>query len=60
MTTFKNPKCIKHLSAEYIYQNLNSMYRLKNDNLPKILTELIKKPKYKYLTNYLKNTYTSK
>ena len=28
-----------------IYQNLNFMHRLKNDNIPKIFAELIKKPK---------------
>ena len=27
-----------------MYQNLNIMHRLKNDNIPKIFTDLIKKP----------------
>ena len=30
------------------------MQRLKNDNIPKILTELIKKPKHKNLTKFSK------
>ena len=33
-----------------IYQNVNFMHRLKTDNIPQIFTELIKKPKHKYLT----------
>ena len=35
------------------------MHRLKNDNIPKIFTELIKKPKAKYPTK-LKSSYTIK
>ena len=42
------------------YQNLNFMHWLKNDNIPKIFTELIKKPKHKYPTKFSKNSYTSK
>ena len=30
------------------------MHRLKNDNIPKISTELIKKPKHKNLTKFSK------
>ena len=36
------------------------MHWLKNDNIPKIFTELIKKPKHKYPTKFSKNSYTSK
>ena len=42
------------------YQNLNFMHWLKNDNIPKIFTELIKKPTHKYPTKFSKNSYTSK
>ena len=41
-----------------IYQNLNFMHRLKN--IPKIFTELIKKPKHKYPTKFSENSYTTK
>ena len=43
-----------------IYQNLTFMHRLKNDNIPKIFTELMKKPKHKYPTNFSKNSYATK
>ena len=43
-----------------IYPNLNFMHRLKNDNITKIFTELIKKPKHKYPTKFSKNSYTTK
>ena len=43
-----------------MYQNLNFMHRLKNNNIPKIFTELIKKPKHKYSTRFSKNSYTTK
>ena len=41
-----------------IYQNLNFMHRLKN--IPKVFTELIKKPKHKYPTKFSENSYTTK
>ena len=41
-----------------IYENLNFMHRLKNDNIPKIFPELIKKPKYP--TKFQKNSFTTK
>ena len=41
-----------------IYQDL--MHRLKSDNIPKIFTKLIKKPKHKYPTKFSKNSYTTK
>ena len=43
-----------------IYQNPNFMHRLKNDNVPNIFTELIRKPKHKYATKFSKNSCTSK
>ena len=43
-----------------IYQNPNFMHRLKNDNIPQIFTELIKKPKHKYPTKFSKSSYTTK
>ena len=43
-----------------IYQNLKFMHKLKKDNIPKIFTELIKKPKHKYSTRFSKNSYTTK
>ena len=43
-----------------IYQNFNFMHRLKDDNITKIFTELIKKPKHKYPTKFSKNSYTTK
>ena len=43
-----------------IYQNPNFMHRLKNDNVPKIFTELIRKLKHKYATKFSKNSYISK
>ena len=36
------------------------MHRLKNNNIPKILTKLIKNPKHKYPTKFSKNSYTAK
>ena len=42
-----------------IYQNLYFMHRLKNDNISKIFTELIKR-KHKYPTKFSKNSYTIK
>ena len=36
------------------------MHSLKNDNILKIFTELIKKPKHKYPTKFSKNSYTTK
>ena len=36
------------------------MHRLKNDNVPNIFTELIRKSKHKYATKFSKNSYTSK
>ena len=43
-----------------IYQNFNFMHRLKDDNITKIFTELIEKPKHKYPTKFSKNSYTTK
>ena len=43
-----------------IYENLNFMYTLKNDNIPKVFAELIKKPQHKYPTKFSKNSYTRK
>ena len=56
---------LKALNALNVYQlnidqNLNLMHRLKNNNIPKVFTELIKKPKYKYPTKFSKNSYTTK
>ena len=56
---------LKALNALNVYQlnidkNLNFMHRLKNNNIPKVFTELIKKPKYKYPTKFSKNSYTTK
>ena len=36
------------------------MQRLKNNNITKIFTELIKKPKHKYPTKFSRNSYTTK
>ena len=49
-----------NISQLNIYKNLNFMHRLKKDNISKIFTELIKKPKHKYPTNFSRNSYTSK
>ena len=43
-----------------IYQNLNFMCRLKNNNIPKVFTDLIKKVKQKYPAKFSKNSYTTK
>ena len=42
-----------------IYQNLHFMHKLKNDDVPNIFTELIKKLKHNYPTRFSKNSYTS-
>ena len=49
-----------NISQLNIYKNLNFIHRLKKDNIPKIFTGLIKKPKHKYPTNFSKNSNTSK
>ena len=36
------------------------MRNLRISNIPKIFTELIKKPRHKYPTKFFKNSYTSK
>ena len=43
-----------------IHQNLSFMHGSNNYNITKIFTELIKKPKRKYLRKFSKNMYTSK
>ena len=43
-----------------IYQNLSFMHRLKNDSLPKIFRELLRKRNHKYPKEFSKNSDTSK
>ena len=54
------PKNVLNVYQLSIYQNLNYMHRLENDDIPKISVELIKKPKHKYLTKFSKDSYITK
>ena len=41
-----------------LYQHLNFMYRLENNNIPAIFNDIVKKPEHKYQTKFSSFNYT--